>query len=223
VRAILAGTKTQTRRVLTPANSEMGCGPGWGEFWPELDFAQAAVDPGLGAGSYLKVPHPPSDTIHRLYPRWLAGEIVWVRERMTVIALGPSARTVTRIRVRYEADDVESDWIDWPERLRGKPELYKGLTRGGFREASRLGVLVTATRPERLWGITEADAIAEGAALAPNPDYDPDNPGTDPAETHRAGFVRLWDSLNARGGHPWSNNDWVWVREFKRIANRPQG
>ncbi len=33
----------------------------------------------------------------------------------------------------------------------------------------------------------------------------------------RLGMRILWDSINAKRGHPWENNDWVWVYTFKRI------
>ncbi len=35
--------------------------------------------------------------------------------------------------------------------------------------------------------------------------------------THRLGFRVLWDSLNAKRGHGWDKNDWVWPINFKLI------
>ena len=31
----------------------------------------------------------------------------------------------------------------------------------------------------------------------------------------KIGLATLWDSLNAKRGHPWSNNDWVWAVTFE--------
>jgi hypothetical protein len=48
---------------------------------------------------------------------------------------------------------------------------------------------------ERLCDITSDDADAEGLT-----NFD-----------SRAEFRRLWDSINAKRGHPWESNPWVWV------------
>ena len=31
-------------------------------------------------------------------------------------------------------------------------------------------------------------------------------------------FMNLWDSLNAKRGHSWESNPWVWVVSFKVIS-----
>ncbi|MBF0339425.1 MAG: hypothetical protein HQL95_00500 [Magnetococcales bacterium] len=30
-------------------------------------------------------------------------------------------------------------------------------------------------------------------------------------------FQGLWDAINAKRGHGWDTNPWVWVIEFKRL------
>ena len=30
-------------------------------------------------------------------------------------------------------------------------------------------------------------------------------------------FCELWDSINAKRGHSWESNPWVWILEFRRV------
>ncbi len=72
--------------------------------------------------------------------------------------------------------------------------------------AARLWLRVTAVRVERVRDIGEADAIAEGVPW-----------GAVQYCGHASKmFAELWDRLNAKRGHPWEANDWVWVYQFKR-------
>jgi hypothetical protein len=89
VRAILAGQKTQTRRLITPSTSLInGSSPsGYRPSWSELDFGDAFVDggpsPAGNPGPYLKVAVNAGEfreTRHRIYPRRADGDRLWVRE-----------------------------------------------------------------------------------------------------------------------------------------------
>ena len=83
------------------------------------------------------------------------------------------------------------------------------------RAAARLFLEVKSARPERVQDITEEDARAEGIL--------PDTPFKDMGYqwTARDNFIELWDTLYAKRGYPWENNDWVWVYEFMRTEARP--
>lgn len=54
------------------------------EFWADLDFDNAWVDPGPSPagnlGPYLKVPYPPEESVHRIHPMWEIGDHLWVQE-----------------------------------------------------------------------------------------------------------------------------------------------
>lgn len=147
VRAVLAGTKTQTRRIMKPQ--------------PHPDF--------LARGLVAVTPQWPLQDGVRFFmadgtselvrcPYGAPGDRLWVRERMRVVGVGPSPRA--GVRLRYEADGEERDVADWPARL-ALPQYDKCLAYGGHREASRITIDVLSVRAERLQGITEEDIAAE--------------------------------------------------------------
>jgi hypothetical protein len=72
-------------------------------------------------------------------------------------------------------------------------------------------------RVERVQGIRPLDAIAEGI-MEYKPGafhWDPLNPGTEYFRGPRDAFLTLWDKINAKRGHGWDVNPWVWVVEFR--------
>lgn len=118
------------------------------------------------------------------------------------------------------ADDGETVWRDgaetaqWPWKRNILPALFMPVW------TARMFKFVTDVRVGRLWDITEADAIAEGVTVsladrnivALYAECRPDL--LCPAASQWA-FHALWDSLNAKRGHPWSANDFVYVYSYK--------
>jgi hypothetical protein len=96
--------------------------------------------------------------------------------------------------------------------LKWKPSIFMP------RWASRITLEITDVRVERLQDISEADAIAEGmytneAAIK--------KLGL-PADIKLTGscvdkYRIVWESINGKK-YPWSTNPWVWVVEFRRVA-----
>ncbi|MCK3826207.1 morphogenetic protein [Pseudomonas sp. W2Aug9] len=111
-----------------------------------------------------------------------------------------------------------------PAKAEWKPDTeameYDGAWRPSIhmpRWASRILLEITDVRVERLQGISEEQANAEGVRLYTDHAELGDWWHVDGIETYsadpRKSFELLWSSV---GGN-WSANPWVWVVEFKRM------
>jgi hypothetical protein len=86
------------------------------------------------------------------------------------------------------------------------------------RWASRLMLEITEVRAQRLQGISEEDAVAEGCP-GTNVVWKHSviiGPYTDDGELPSEEYHRLWDSINGKT-HPWESNPWVWAITFRRV------
>lgn len=122
VRARAAGLKTQTRRIITKANSNID-GHGSrvpyardGRMWEDFDFTSARIDkgpsPAGNPGPYLKVPLNKSETVHRLYPRIQPGDHIWWKETWKIVGWDEDGGQLT---LRYPATNAESITVEIPE------------------------------------------------------------------------------------------------------------
>jgi len=216
VRAILAGRKSQTRRVVTPGTSLFD-GGAWPKAKPEaFGWNDAWVDPGPSpagnAGPYLKLPWPEREGVRRIYPRRFVGDRLWVKETWAgrVDIDGTKYPEKARHYAMYKADNADAvsdpmNWHDWGGRWRSP--LFMP------RWASRLTLEITAVRVERLQAIDRDGCIAEGCP---------------PQEWFRVEggpekwFETTWDYING-GRAPWRENPWVWVLEFRRVGATDAG
>ena len=105
---------------------------------------------------------------------------------------------------------LHGKWVSKPSKWR--PSIHMP------RKVSRIDLEVTGVRVERLQAISEADAKAEGAAhrIAPGGDLAGAFEHDDTPIGYRAHFEDLWESINGPGS--WAENPWVWVVEFKRVT-----
>jgi hypothetical protein len=78
------------------------------------------------------------------------------------------------------------------------------------RWASRLALLVTLTRLERLQSIADEDLVREGRMWC-------ETGGPAASDGDKAGFARWWDEVHARPDSKWDANPWVWAVEFERL------
>lgn len=229
VRAILDGSKTQTRRVVKEGKKPREANI----VEPVQDFWRFTVD---GGGAYQ------STDIDCPYGN--LGDRLWVRETFRVVD-DPAAYHVDDGRcepflyegVKYKCKDAvrrgdngERFVVDYradnPSRIMdkiGKPKWKPSIYMP--RWASRITLEVTGVRVERLNEISKDDAIAEGVDWV-SPEFygaeppEPDSDGVAVGDRHgpnfaRDNFRRLWESINGKGS--WATNPWVWVVEFKRL------
>lgn len=231
VQAILAGRKTQTRRVVKP------------ERWmvkQNVTFKDASVDQGFYGPNdqYLKVVREIDETRHRIVcPYGSPGDRLWVRETWRVGAWNNDTGTVA---IDYRSDNSSRrEWIvvqddDAFTRLYvqsvedaqfklGHKENYKWNPgespcrwRSSLhmrREFSRITLEITAIRVERLNQIEYKDCKAEGLQ-EPRQFAQFGASAAERDELFRVSYKTLWETINGPGS--WDKNPWVWVVEFKR-------
>lgn len=206
VRAILAGTKTQTRRVAKlPIDDALDDGE-------RIDLAWLNGDGHAGPGWYVAEAEYPEEGSHFVRcPYGVPGDRLWVRETW---ARGDAYCDPEAESVLYSADGQLvvlgvggtpdrrlGAWIVHEDNrcsVRWRPSIHMP------RWASRITLEVTGVRVERLQDISEEDARAEGFGFEPPSTVDP-----------REGFRLAWSGLNGKRA-PWASNPWVWAVEFKR-------
>lgn len=233
IRAILAGKKTQTRRVCKPQPvQDDGL---WHVLYPWGEGGHGIYE----TEADLREEYDPPILRHSRYGA--PGDQLWVKETWR----SPEDPLVMG-RVAYRADGRCGAWIGdgaggkfflphgWllSSRTRGDHDiggtygsiLYGDRWRSAIympRWASRLLLEVTSVRVERLQEITEADCLAEGVRHLPDlPSRHPygqddrwcyfDAKSTEECYgSPRHAFGALWNSVNAKRGYPWESNPLV--------------
>ena len=197
VNAIIAGTKTQTRRMVKPPPDSrcheafIGADGGW--YFSRIVGRSQKFAPPAAA------PKPTTVSMLHLHcPYGVPGDRLWVRETWAVPHqadhLPPRLALPYQFCVHYAASE-ERGGLLW------RPSIHMP------RWASRILLEITAVRVERLQEISEADAIAEGAPWRAC--------GAPQEGSHVAGLGALWESINGPGS--WDANPWVWVIEIRRV------
>lgn len=212
VRAISAGTKTQTRRALKkqPPNGfkASNCGrPSTMCFHPDYFPYREGFGFDLGRSDRTQEFWPKVHERSLYCPYGQPGDRLWVRETFAHIYRNNTQPEERRDEdVAYKADHQGLDeyaYGTW------KPSIHMP------RWASRISLELTDVRIERLQDISEADAQAEGCAPAWLDANDNETVHVRAQPTYRQGFARLWRDINGPGS--WEPNPWVWVVTFKRI------
>lgn len=201
VRALLDGTKTQTRRAVKGSQipKENAEGDGF--------LRWTAIGQNCRQFGFLVSGNTEDECASQLAefgscPYGKIGDRLWVREAI-------QASDGFDSPIQYVADgeiDFDSNWC-W-KRLK-LPSIH--CPRG----MSRITLEITGVKVERLQDISEEDAIAEGVPktwqyadtyLTPAGDF----------ACAQVAFQRLWESIN--GPESWSANPWVWAISFKRVT-----
>lgn len=232
VRAIRAGRKTQTRRVVK--NPEyMGCLTG---DCPHETQSQctAAIEHWVKHGFVIDYAGAQPRKIHSTEalpcPYGKPGDRLWVRETFCISWVDhrtgqpipvKGSGEIGKQQIIYRADyDSDAEWHYACRDRKRRPAIFMP------RWASRILLEIEKVRVEGLQDISEQDAIAEGAAefrLVVNFRGDEKRfPLGTPLESCVTAFRRIWDAINAKrkgGIYAWKRNPWVWVIEFRRVTS----
>lgn len=212
VRAILAGTKTQTRRALRPQPTNLA-GPNFDGLWSDT------IDP---VTRYFAC----------LYGK--PGDRLWVRETWQLWEhrdyFTDEADIITHSLKPFGKPDDEATAREWRSQVVYSADIQNG--EGPWRPSifmprwARITLEIVSVRVERLQEISPEDAIAEGIRVEKGA-------GMIDGEdcymmTTNIGYMRgpmgaieaykdLWESINGEGS--WTLNPWVWVVEFRRVES----
>jgi hypothetical protein len=185
VRALLDGTKTQTRRVmkLQPKNDPIKHHPIAPYQTPYGNWNWVLSSTGHGVGGD---PFP--------CPYGNIGNFLWVKECWQAWADFddvPPSKIPSDSDILYTVDRPNTLWDSRKRNLRFMP-----------RWASRMTLEIMDVRVERLQEISLYDAQCEGIDVGPLS-----------SSGARNEYGALWTSL--KGQDSWNENPWVWVIDFK--------
>lgn len=196
IKAILNGTKTQTRRIVKPQPESLDA------LWPSGECHVRWHDILDNPEYYAKCGYCKNG-----YP----GDKLWVRETFTLGRVTKSDIDYTKFQkvrngnqpAHYRADGLLND-----RSHKWKPSIFMP------RWASRITLEITGVRVERLNDISDADAKAEGVIVLPSAHIAASVvAGTVTAAQFE--YYALWESLNGKGS--WAQNPWVWIIEFRHL------
>jgi len=194
IRRILAGEKSQTRRIVKPQPKEVD--PPTHQTWtPERKWLR------------WKKLKQTSGALAERSPYGQPGDVLYVREAFRFdkaydeyspadLVRSEEHPTLGRGDVQYEATPNEGPLSE--ETVgRKRPSIHMP------RELCRLQLRVEDVRVERLQEISHHAAEAEGVQVC------------NPQETPRDLFRMKWNDIHGDGA--WDENPWVWCVEFSRI------
>ena len=205
VRALLDGSKTQTRRVVKLPKS----------IAPEgVTLTRLQSGYAEGARPVFGLDDEPN-AFSVVCPYGQPGDRLWVREAWAASSIydaTPPSKICDHLPRPFERPPCG---IAYPASggcigLKLRPSIHMP------RHASRITLEVTAVRVERLHDITADDAMAEGIVRLADGGYAADKDGR---HYHAASawhaYASLWEQINGAGS--WTTNPWVWAVEFRRL------
>ncbi|WP_411549365.1 hypothetical protein ABDW71_15545 [Klebsiella pneumoniae] len=207
VRAILAGRKTQTRRIMKvqPESNQLGL----------MLITDSTKHSDIGKYHWAESNATGNHVRSKLFlcPFGAVGDRIWVRETFCPVddtQYGGGKWVDYRATPKFEASHP-AGWDCAPndaEALKWRPSIHMP------RWASRILLEITNVRVERLNAISQADAIAEGAPPS-HPSIDCVSQEYGFPDFSRSWFGQTWQHIY--GEESWDANPWVWVIEFKRV------
>jgi hypothetical protein len=201
VKAILAGRKHMTRRIIEPQ--------------PVYDCESGRVFDGKHKRSPFDM-HNWREPFADYFSKWIVGDVLWVRETIFSDRDKNALYKADESFVYLNNEPKLYDTIDisyFTDKRNYVPGIHMPKT------ACRIFLQIKSVKVESLQEISEADAITEGieSSISGNgrivykhylkPKYGP-------SPIHS--FQTLWESIN--GPESWNANPWVWVIEFEQIS-----
>lgn len=243
VQAIADDRKTMTRRIL-PNVPEWIEKFGFNDLTPEGCISGLGTFEGSPAQKFFKNPY--GVTGDRLWVRetwrptgwgedfdWMSIEFLagGISQEVNPWEIWGCAADVFQEKLVAEAltrggTQIEDDFAihtNLPEKgLKWRPSIFMP------RAACRTLLEITSIRVEKLWDITDEDAIAEGCRHFPN--LPSKHPGEDTRWSFedaasvdeclispKYAFLNYWDKLNKKRGYGIEAKPWVWVVSFKKV------
>ncbi|MFU2318956.1 hypothetical protein [Rahnella sp. PCH160] len=207
VKAILSGRKTQTRRVIRDQPFDRS----QYRHDHQIEIVSGRADLGDEIDGLLAYSKSSGGEWHAKCPLGQPGDQLWVREAFA------SGADFGESDVGYFYRATDPGWDDNDTGARWRPSIHMP------RAASRIDLLITGVRVERLNDISEQDARAEGIIDGgclncgePEPCVC-SSPKPDATES----FAALWQSIY--GEKNWFINPWVWVIEFEHLRAGRKG
>jgi hypothetical protein len=196
VRALLNGSKTQTRRIVKPQGAAMR---------PMLEAD--GTPRGDWFISYPKFARVGNTGFKCPYGR--PGDHLWVRETWASVPAtayrGVEVYQTVNPNDANEAAIYAAEW-DRSGPARWRPSIHMP------RWASRITLEVTKVRAERLNEISNFDCKSEGIDIDKVVSYQ--RAGADRPAAHA--YRDIWEDINGPGS--WAANPWVWCVEFRTVA-----
>lgn len=199
VKAILAGKKTQTRRIVKPQpGNDLHGHLCWGP--PREPMQWWVTDPQKDIAPHCPYGKP--------------GDKLWVRETWGVASIYDSVKPRD-----LKPNHMKVNFDGQLEGVKKRPSIFMP------RWASRIQLEIVSVRVQRLNDISANDAEAEG--IVETEFWTPRELESRPFEEKwwddyhfwenypQLAYSRLWESINGKGS--WELNPWVWVVEFKKV------
>ncbi len=197
VRAILDGTKTQTRRVIKLRKDSI------------VDLFD---DDYLSEKGFCGFDTENFHNRQVKCPFGKVGDLLWVRETWADVTSAFNDADEIR-HAAFKADESVYDvygQIQYLEKL-GDSGIYVDKWKPSIfmpRFASRIALEITNIRVEQIQQISLEDSEAEGIRAF----HDAEKLNGDCSE-----FIKLWNEINSKRGFSWESNPFVWVIEFQRV------
>ena len=194
IRAILANTKTQTRRIFKPDRMT------WDANGRYTTYAMRGGELSTtGSG-----PFKPSSWLHYCPYGQPGGDRLYVRETWA------APHAYDHLPPRLIPQDARIHYAATEDRggLLWRPSIHMP------RWASRIILEITSVRVENLQDIDLADAVAEGCKPI-RPELVQDGLIVRPGRSAVEEFRLVWEQIH--GGGSWEKNPFVWVVTFRRI------